>query len=169
MRQLKKENGQFASIKDIFTATERYSMYVVMALWAIWGISGFALLTTNATLQGVAFAREVYADYMNPETSYEKTIVLIEKDPVKVLEEVAKCESGARQYKQDGTIVFGINTNRTIDVGYYQINTSNEATARAKGWDIYTYEGNRAMALYLYEKNGLKDWNSSKHCWNNKI
>jgi hypothetical protein len=156
------------SWKHMFSASQRYSMYLAMFLWAVWGISGFALLTTSAALQGVAFAKEVYADYMNPETTYE-TIVITEKDPVKVLEAVAQCESQRRQYHKNGSLVFGINTNKTIDVGYYQINTSNEPLARLKGWDIYTYEGNREMALYLYEKEGLKPWNSSRHCWENKI
>jgi hypothetical protein len=43
----------------LFSPLQRYSMYLAMFLWAVWGISGFALLTTNATLQGVAFAKEV--------------------------------------------------------------------------------------------------------------
>jgi hypothetical protein len=139
-----KHSWQYA-FNHMFSAPQRYLMYVVMFLWAVWGISGFALLTTNATLQGYAFAKEVWADYQNP--SYDKEIIVVtEKDPVKVLEVVAQCESGKKQYHKNGTLVFGINTNKTIDVGYYQINTANESLARSKGWDIYTEEGNRAMA-----------------------
>jgi hypothetical protein len=158
----------------MFSASQRYSMYFAMFLWAVWGISGFALLTTNATIQGVAFAKEVWAEYND--TDYQKTIVIEKKDPIKVLEVVASCESGeragitpGRQFYKDGGLVYGINTNRTLDIGKYQINTSNEDDAREKGWDIYTEDGNRAMAHYMYEKEGLKPWNSSRHCWKNKI
>jgi hypothetical protein len=157
------------TFQHLFTPLQRYSMYFAMFFWAVWGISGFALLTTNATLQGVAFAKEVWAEYQNPDTTYEKTIVVTEKDPIKVLEVVAQCESEKRQYHKNGTLVIGINTNKTIDVGYYQINSANEAVARANGWDIYTEDGNRKMAHYMYEKEGLKPWNSSRHCWENKI
>jgi hypothetical protein len=84
------------SWKHMFTPTQRYSMYVVMALWAIWGIMGFGLLTTNATIEGYAFAKEVWAEYQNPHTTYEKTVVVTVKDPVKVLEwPNAKAEKGS--------------------------------------------------------------------------
>ncbi len=38
-------------------------------------------------------------------------------------------------------------------------------TAEKMGLDIYTLEGNMAYAKYLYEKNGLSDWDASRPCW----
>lgn len=53
------------------------------------------------------------------------------------------------------------------DVGKYQINeTYHLAEAQKMGMNIYTLEGNTDFALYLYNKNGTKDWNWSKSCWN---
>ena len=91
-------------------------MYTVMALWVIWGLMSFALLTTNATIQGYTFVKEVWADYND--TDYQKPIVVTVKDPVKVLEVVASCESGeragitpGRQFYKNGSLVYEINTN----------------------------------------------------------
>ncbi len=31
--------------------------------------------------------------------------------------------------------------------------------------NIWSYEDNTELALYVYKKYGTKDWNASKHCW----
>jgi hypothetical protein len=104
----------------------------------------------------------------NATTTDEK--IIHEKDPGFVLEAVAQCESGKRQFDSKGRLVrnFNYDDNGKVwssDEGYYQINTEHEPFALKQGWVIQTYEGNRKMALYLYEKNGLKDWRSSRDCW----
>lgn len=82
----------------------------------------------------------------------------------KVLDAISLCESRNRQFNKDGTVLRG-NINPK-DVGKYQINEYWHLEASKKmNIDIYTLEGNTEYAHYLYEKQGTKPWNSSKHCW----
>ena len=81
-----------------------------------------------------------------------------------VLMKIALCESGGNQFNKDGSILRG--KENPQDIGKWQINEYwNGAKARELGFDIYTLDGNYAMASWLYDKNGTKDWNWSKHCW----
>lgn len=76
---------------------------------------------------------------------------------------IAECESGMRQFNDDGTVL----VSKTGDVGVLQINIkAHLQTALQMGIDIDTLEGNIAYAKYLKEKNGLSPWSASEHCWN---
>lgn len=83
--------------------------------------------------------------------------------PPPVLLEIARCESNSQQFYPNGTLVRDYLTG--THVGIYQISEDWIPIAKKQGWDIYTAEGNTAMAIYLYSKNGTRDWNASKHCW----
>lgn len=72
------------------------------------------------------------------------------------LQRVALCESHARQSARGP---YG-------EVGIFQIHPKYHLkSARALGLDIYNPNDNMAYALILFEKNGLKDWESSRACW----
>jgi hypothetical protein len=144
--------------------------------WIGFGVATLALainlFTALAPSHPVTLlVQDAWADLTTDETYVNlNTIVIHEKDPVKVLEVLAQCESGGKHFDEKGRAVINFNNkNGTIDIGKYQVNSAHQRNAYAKGWDIYTEEGNREMALYLYENEGLKPWNSSRHCWNNKI
>ena len=81
-----------------------------------------------------------------------------------ILEKIAKCESGGKQFKSNGDVVRGkVNMS---DVGKYQINEYiNNDEARRLGYDIFTEKGNHDMAVYLFINQGTTPWNSSKACW----
>lgn len=87
-----------------------------------------------------------------------------------VLLDIAYCESGNNQ-KAIGYNYRYVNGKRTVssrDIGMFQINERYHAkSAKALGMDIYTQSGNTAYALYLYKRNGTRDWNASRHCWSN--
>ena len=77
---------------------------------------------------------------------------------------VAFCESGYRQYK-DGEVLRGVVNPK--DVGLLQINEYYHLeTSKRLGLNIHTIDGNLAYAKYLFDKNGTRDWNASKPCWN---
>lgn len=77
---------------------------------------------------------------------------------------IAYCESRDRQFTKDGTILRGMVN--PYDVGRYQINAIHwEEEAEKLGIDMYTENGNEAMALYIYKKFGTKPWRSSQKCW----
>ncbi|MFA6410901.1 MAG: peptidoglycan-binding protein [Candidatus Buchananbacteria bacterium] len=68
---------------------------------------------------------------------------------------IAKCESGFRQYNNDGTPLLGSN----LYIGIFQIDKKiHTKIAADMGMDIYTVEGNLAYAKYLYTQLGTKPW-----------
>ena len=81
-----------------------------------------------------------------------------------ILERIASCESGNKQFNPDGTVLRGkINSH---DIGKFQINEIYHAEkAKELGFDIFTESGNTKMALWLYKNQGTKPWLCSKSCW----
>lgn len=59
-----------------------------------------------------------------------------------------------------------LNTNKTTDHGYFQINSQHIPTAKKMGIDIFTDEGNIQYTIFLMKTQGLSPWNSSKKNWN---
>jgi hypothetical protein len=82
--------------------------------------------------------------------------------------EIARCESGLRQYSADGTIVRGkVNPQ---DVGVFQINENYHLRqSQEQGHDIYTTRGNIEYAILLIKKSGNKPWSASKPCWGDHV
>lgn len=88
---------------------------------------------------------------------------LTDADLPRVLLDISWCESRDRQFNADGTVHRGeINPQ---DVGRWQINEHYWLEkSRELGFDIYTEEGNRAMALWIYNNQGVKPWSWSAGC-----
>lgn len=78
------------------------------------------------------------------------------------MKKVAECESGDRQFYDDGSLVRGLRSN---DVGRFQINYVHFETAKNMGIDLKTTQGNAEYALYLYNQKGTQPWYMSEHCW----
>lgn len=82
---------------------------------------------------------------------------------VPVLIEVARCESQFRQH-EGGKVLTGVVND--LDKGVMQINEMYHLKrATELGLDLHTLEGNVSYARYLFEKEGLRPWNSSSPCW----
>ena len=83
------------------------------------------------------------------------------------LQKIAFCESRNRQFDENGKVIRGKNSD---DIGRYQINIEHWGEKAEKlGYDLFTEEGNEAMALMLYERYGTKPWNWSKKCWRQSV
>lgn len=81
-----------------------------------------------------------------------------------IFEHIAKCESGGRQFNPDGSVLRGIY--HSPDIGKFQINSAVWGDlALELGHNIFTEEGNEAMAYEIYKQQGLQAWQSSQHCW----
>ena len=79
--------------------------------------------------------------------------------------DVAYCESGIVQFRNDGSVLRGFVNPQ--DVGVMQINEKYHLeTSIRLGIDIYTLEGNLAYGRFLYETQGTRPWEYSSHCWN---
>lgn len=99
------------------------------------------------------------------ETTYavqEKFVEVPRKSPV--LERIAHCESNNTHYK-DGQVIFNVNTNGTVDIGKYQINSVWNKKATELGLDLTKEKDNEAMATWIYENRGTGDWSASMRCW----
>lgn len=81
-----------------------------------------------------------------------------------ILKRIAICESGNRQFDQEGNVVRG--KYNPSDVGKFQINLNYwKEEANRLGYDLLTEEGNTKMALYILAKVGPKAWSWSASCW----
>jgi hypothetical protein len=81
-----------------------------------------------------------------------------------LLVRISKAESSFNHYDKDGSVLKGkINPS---DVGLFQINEKYHLEkSKELGLDIYNPIDNIKYAVYLYKKNGTKDWLWSKKIW----
>lgn len=100
-----------------------------------------------------------------------------------IMQKIAKAESGGEQFCSEarvrnftpsarckcykvGAPLMCTNTNQTLDVGAYQINSIHWAQADKMGFDVVnSEEDNRDFALYLYATEGTSPWSSSSKMW----
>jgi hypothetical protein len=74
-----------------------------------------------------------------------------------VMVQIAKCESGFRQFDKSLMPLRG-GQSKTM-IGVFQINEAVHAeTAKKMGMDIYSLEGNLAYARHLYNRSGTGPW-----------
>jgi len=129
-------------------------------------VSGILLLLSSLNINsGTAIAVTDKEPIMpvvdNPITLEEYVRGYFVETPI--LAEIAKCESRFRQYNVNGVLRGDYDRN---DIGVMQINERYHAERSQKnGFDIKTLDGNLGYAKWLYEREGLTPWNSSKACW----
>lgn len=101
----------------------------------------------------------------------EKEVVREVTFEAPVLDRIAGCESqGNRNSKgthfdKNGQVLMRSNTNRTVDLGKYQINTIWFAKATELGLDLTRENDNKKMAEWIYANRGTGDWSASVKCW----
>jgi len=98
-----------------------------------------------------------------------QTIIRVAPSPV--LDRIADCESGngtkgSARHTKNGQVILMGNTNKTVDVGKYQINAYYwGAKATELGLDITKEADNKKMAEWIYANKGTGDWSASAKCW----
>ena len=131
---------------------------------------GLLLLVIVAVGMG-AYGKWPKSDINLPATASVTPSVSLSPLPADVvLPIIAECESGGRQFDDDGNLI----TNATTTaVGKYQIMASlHEEKAKGLGHDIRTLEGNEAYARILYGESGTEHWEAdseSRACWEPKL
>lgn len=81
-----------------------------------------------------------------------------------IMVEVARCESGWRQFKEDGSVL--MSHYGTDDAGVFQINKVHLPELKLLNLDRNKTLDNIAFARVLYDRNGLRDWEASRvTCW----
>lgn len=120
---------------------------------------------------GVIYMSFFAGGALNPKVNYIQAEAIV-KIPA-VMQRISNCETkGDPNVKgthigKSGQVVMNANTNDTVDVGKYQINTVWFKKATELGLDITKEEDNEKMALWIYENRGTGDWSSSASCWKN--
>lgn len=86
----------------------------------------------------------------------------------RIMLEIAKCESGFRQFDVSGNVLRGVENNK--DVGRWQISEAYWLGIADKlGYNIQEEDGNTLMAIYIYNNYGTNPWNWSRKCWQPKV
>lgn len=97
----------------------------------------------------------------------DREIIKEVKGKAPIMDKIAICESGGNHIeKSTGQVVMRSNTNKTVDVGKYQINSVWFKKATELGLDITKEVDNEKMAYWIYENRGTGDWYPSVKCWN---
>lgn len=87
----------------------------------------------------------------------------VDESTEEVLSYLSYCESRDRQFDSDGSVLRGVVNPK--DVGKWQINEYYWLEKSLElGYDIYTEEGNRAMAIHILEAQGIEAWSASAEC-----
>lgn len=76
-----------------------------------------------------------------------------------LLKRIGECESGFRMVA---------NTSGSSAFGIFQILKVHDQRAVKMGLSRQTVEGNIKLAVALFEEQGSKPWDSSRHCWDDK-
>jgi hypothetical protein len=150
--------GRFTCDGKRYTRTQR----LVMAVKHYTKVGAFLGI---ATVFVVGFAMGY--NHFNAKTVYAEkvtTVVVPSTDIPPVMMRIAKCESGATHYR-NGQVIFNGNNNKTVDIGFFQINSIHSKQASAMGLDLTKESDNIEFGMYLYQNFGTEPWYSSKACW----
>jgi hypothetical protein len=166
------------NLKEFFPPKRICEAYPYGAKWyqrAIWKTTetikiGLNVIAWTGISGSVLYGTFMFGWYAKPEVIKAFDRVVKKEMPV-LLVKICKAESGNRQFKENGKVLRGITT--PSDIGYCQINeTYWNDTARDMGIDIYTEEGNKEMAMYIFERQGGEPWSASRcskvkitNCW----
>jgi len=121
-------------------------------------VSGASAIVYVAYLSGGLF---------NPQVQ----IVEAEQPTPAILQRISSCETHGNvkvkgtHYGKSGQVIMSPNTNGTVDVGMYQINSVWFSQATKLNLDITKPEDNQKMAEWIYANRGTGDWSSSAKCW----
>lgn len=92
------------------------------------------------------------------------TIVNSENGVPPILQKIAQCESGNRQFNADGSVVRG-RANKN-DLGKYQINIDHWGfEAMKQNLNLLKEADNLKMAEFIFNTYGTSGWSSSQGCW----
>ena len=132
---------------------DRLERYFQLMTYGVLAVAGaYIIVGVSSEIIGTAMAAP--ATYGVP---YE-----VKRMPA-IMNKIASCE-GITQFDKKGNVVKGKVNSK--DIGKWQINETHwGAKAKELGFDIYTAEGNEAMAMWLYHNKGTEVWYLSKKCW----
>ena len=146
---------EYGTYKIVRGSDGRFSSYWKKIKW--FSTRVFIGVGVSFLLLGVYIA----GAYGNPVVKAE----LIKEGLPPILAKIAKCESGDNHFDKNGQVLMRSNTNRSVDLGKYQINSVWFAKATELGLDLTLEADNEEFAIWLYRNRGTGDWSASANCW----
>lgn len=159
-------------LKDIYPYATKWQMFK----FRVRTLVRRSLIT--AGVLGIAAGLVYSGAYFNPVTTYavqvqEKIVEVVKPEAAAaVMDRIAGCESqGSAKSKgshiaKNGQVVVHANANQTVDVGIFQLNVNVWGKkATELGYNIFTEQGNKDMAYWIYKNVGTGPWYSSENCW----
>ena len=148
-------------LRDVYPHATRFQVIK----WRVreglkWLLRMFTMGTIGST---VAIAIFMAGQYSSPVHLTAQTVM--EQFDSPVLSRIAKCESGNTHFDKNGQVLVRANTNKTVDVGRYQINSVWFSKATGLGLNLFVEKDNEAFARWLYANEGTQPWYSSAKCW----
>lgn len=126
----------------------------------------FTQLVFLGVMAGIVFSSFKLGQNVFPNIVYANREVPSQiESPTPVMERIAKCESGGTHYR-NGQVIYNANSNKTVDIGIYQINSIWNKKATELGYDLTKEKDNIAFAMWLYKNQGTGAWSASAKCWN---
>lgn len=122
-----------------------------------WTVIGLILVGTYQYLRW-AYPTEIIKEVV-------KEVIVNQDIKYPVLDRIAVCESNNKHFDKNGQVLMRGNSNKTVDVGIFQINSVWFSKATELGLDLTKEADNREFAKYLYTTRGTEDWVYSKKCW----
>lgn len=148
-------------LKDIYPHATRYQLFK-------YRLARFFRKLTITTLTAIILILAFQlGGIFNPTLTYQRVEAIkeVEKESP-VLDRISMCESTSSHYDKNGQVLIRPNTNGTVDIGEYQINSVWFKKATELGLDLTKPQDNKAMAMWIYKNRGTGDWSSSSKCWN---
>jgi len=161
----------FKTLRVIYNFQPMLNYYPYATTWKIikWKMArSVRNVSIVASFVIVGGASALTWNKLHPVTVWaEKTIeVPIEKGIPPIMSRIAKCESGGVHIDpKTGQVIMRSNTNGSVDVGKFQINSIWFKKASDLGLDITKELDNEKMAMWIYENKGTTDWSASQTCW----
>lgn len=153
-------------LRDIYPHATRWQVFKYRV--RVFLLRCFVIGILIGSIYGAFVAGGIYS----PAVIYTKAEIIKEvESQAPIMDRIAGCESQGNaklpgtHWDKNGQVLMRSNTNRSVDVGKYQINTVWFAKATELGLDITLEADNKEMALWIYKNRGTEDWYSSRNCW----
>ncbi len=151
----------------IYPHASRYQVFKYRLFRALrWLLirTGIAAAAFTA-LTGAYFYGQLTAPNMTATNQIVAAVTEAKSIPA-ILHKICMAESGCKQFAATGLPIMHANTNGSVDIGKFQINSKAWGQkAKELGYDLLTEEGNEAMAMWILNNRGTSDWYSSEHGW----
>ena len=153
---IRNRQGQFVMTTTFWKAT-KYHLNKAFRIIYMSAFTAYVLIVSSMALN--------LDKLFSTQVTYAQAVIEHPFINFPILDKIATCESKGKQFFSNGVLVKHVNTDGTIDIGKYEINSIWEAKSVQLGYNIYTEEGNHNMAVWLFTNQGSEPWSSSKKCW----